>query len=43
MKFGIIRSDTRHKSRLSHMNVFPPLWRTIKNSGREGSGREDRL
>ena len=26
--------QTRHKSRLSHVNVFTPLWRTIKN--REG-------
>ena len=31
-----------HKSRLSLM-FFTPLWRTIKNSGRAGNGREDRL
>ena len=23
--------------------IFTPLWRTIRSSGREGSGREDRL
>ena len=31
-----------HKSRLSLM-FFTPLWRTIKNSGRAGNGREDIL
>ena len=44
MQQSILRSDTRHKSCLSHVNDFhTPLWRTIKNSGRAGSGREDRL
>ena len=34
----------RHKSGFSHVNVFfTPLWSKIKNSGRAGSGREDRL
>ena len=39
-------SIRRHKSRVSHVNVFTPLWRTIKNSGRaagSASGQEDRL
>ena len=25
------------------MNVFWPLWRTIKNSGQAGNGQENRL
>ena len=42
----ILCSDTRHKSRLSNVMFFTPLWRTIKNSGRaagSASGQEDRL
>ena len=41
---AILRSDTNHKSRLSHVNVFlSHYFNSIKNSGGAGSEREDRL
>ena len=32
-----------HKSHFSNVNVFTPLWRAVKTSGRARSGQEDRL
>ena len=40
----ILRSDTASQiTPFSRECFFTPLWRTIKNSGQAGSGREDRL
>ena len=40
----ILRSDTTSKiTPFSRECVFTPLWKTIKYSGRAGSGRKDRL
>ena len=39
----ILCSDTSQITPYSREFFFAPLWRTIKNHGRSGSGREDRL
>ena len=44
MQQSILRSDTASQIMPFSRECFhTPLWRTIKNSGRAGSGREDRL
>ena len=45
MRWTILRSDTASQiTPLSRESFFfTPLWRTIKNSRRARSGREDRL
>ena len=41
--FIILRFNTRHTSRLSHVNVFLSHYGGQLNSGRAGGGRKDRL